>query len=103
GTAVHYHLRLATGERVIAYRQNDAAPAVALATGSDVVVSWEPGTARLLPEESGERDAPRVVLAGRPRDALFRVDIRHATILSAAQLGRVTPAQRHGMLLSPGG
>src|SRR5262249_13249998 len=34
---------------------------------------------------------------------LFRVDIRHAPILLSAQLGRVTPAQRHGMLLSPGG
>ncbi len=50
GTAVHYHLRTATGERLIAYRQNDAAPPPGLAPGADVAVSWEAGAARILPE-----------------------------------------------------
>jgi len=53
GTAVHYHLRAATGERLIAYRQNDAAAPVALAPGAEVVVSWPATAARLLPDVSG--------------------------------------------------
>ncbi|PYN95959.1 MAG: polyamine ABC transporter ATP-binding protein [Candidatus Rokuibacteriota bacterium] len=52
GTAVHYHLRAATGERLIAYRQNNAAAPVTFGPGAEVVVSWDPGAARLLPEES---------------------------------------------------
>ena len=51
GTAVHVHLRVATGERLIAYRQNDSAAPVALASGAEVVVSWPPEAARLLPDE----------------------------------------------------
>ena len=52
GTAVHVHLRASTGERLIAYRQNDSAAPVALAPGAEVVVSWSPEAARLLPEGS---------------------------------------------------
>ena len=52
GTAVHYHLRLATGERLIAYRQNDAATTTDLTPGAAVLVSWDPATTRLLPEEA---------------------------------------------------
>ena len=46
------HLRAATGERLIAYRQNNAAAPVTFGPGAEVVVSWDPGAARLLPEES---------------------------------------------------
>jgi len=52
GTAVHVHLRASTGERLIAYRQNDSAAPAALAPGAEVVVSWSPEAARLLPEGS---------------------------------------------------
>jgi len=52
GTAVHYHLRIATGEQLIAYRQNDAATTTDLAPGAEVLVSWDPATARLLPDEA---------------------------------------------------
>ena len=45
-------LRAATGERLIAYRQNNAAAPVTFGPGAEVVVSWDPGAARLLPEES---------------------------------------------------
>ncbi len=50
GTAVHYHLRAATGERLIAYRQNDAAAPPGPAPGAEVTVSWEAEAARILPE-----------------------------------------------------
>jgi spermidine/putrescine ABC transporter ATP-binding subunit len=53
GTAVHYHLRTVTGERLVVYRQNDVAAPLGLAPGAEVVVSWEAEAARLLPEESG--------------------------------------------------
>ena len=49
GTAVHYHLRLPTGERLVAYRQNDATTPTDLGPGTAVLVSWEPAAARLLP------------------------------------------------------
>jgi spermidine/putrescine ABC transporter ATP-binding subunit len=50
GTAVHYHLRTAAGEPLVAYRQNDSAPPPGLAPGVEVFVAWDPGAARLLPE-----------------------------------------------------
>jgi spermidine/putrescine ABC transporter ATP-binding subunit len=50
GTAVHFHLRTATGGRLIAYRQNDSAPPPGLHPGAAIQVSWEPSAARLLPE-----------------------------------------------------
>jgi ABC-type Fe3+/spermidine/putrescine transport system ATPase subunit len=50
GTAVHFHLRTASGDRLIAYRQNDAPPPPGLAPGADVQVTWDPSAARLLPE-----------------------------------------------------
>ena len=50
GTAVHFHLRTASDERLIAYRQNDSAPPPGLTPGAEVQVSWEPNAARLLPE-----------------------------------------------------
>jgi spermidine/putrescine ABC transporter ATP-binding subunit len=50
GTAVHFHLRTPSGERLIAYRQNDSAPPPELTPGAEVQVTWEPNAARLLPE-----------------------------------------------------
>ena len=50
GTAVHFHLRTASGQRLIAYRQNDSAPPPGLAPGAEVQVTWEASAARLLPE-----------------------------------------------------
>jgi putative spermidine/putrescine transport system ATP-binding protein len=48
GTAVHIHLRTATGARLIAYRQNTTALPPHLHAGARVQVSWEPGVARVL-------------------------------------------------------
>ena len=48
GTAVHFHLRTASGGRLIAYRQNDSAPQLALAPGTPIHVTWEASAARLL-------------------------------------------------------
>jgi len=50
GTAVHFHLRTASGERLIVYRQNDSAPPPGLAPGAEVQITWEASAARLLPE-----------------------------------------------------
>ena len=50
GTAIHFHLRTLSGERLIAYRQNDSAPSLELTPGAEVRVTWEPNAARLLPE-----------------------------------------------------
>jgi spermidine/putrescine ABC transporter ATP-binding subunit len=52
GTAVHFHLRTAAGARLVAYRQNDSAPPSGLQPGVEVQVTWDPGAARLLPEEA---------------------------------------------------
>jgi spermidine/putrescine ABC transporter ATP-binding subunit len=50
GTAIHFHLRAATGVRLVAYRQNNTAPPPGLNPGADVQLSWDPASARLLLE-----------------------------------------------------
>jgi hypothetical protein len=48
GTAIHYYLRTPGGERLIAYRQNDAAALQGLTPGAEVTVSWEPDAVRVV-------------------------------------------------------
>jgi putative spermidine/putrescine transport system ATP-binding protein len=48
GTAVHFHLRAATGTRLVAYRQNTSALPPDLHPGADVELSWDSDAAHLL-------------------------------------------------------
>jgi spermidine/putrescine transport system ATP-binding protein len=48
GTAIHFHLRTATGTRVVAYRQNNAALPGGMHPGAEFELAWDPGSARLL-------------------------------------------------------
>jgi spermidine/putrescine ABC transporter ATP-binding subunit len=50
GTAIHFHLRAATGVQLVAYRQNNTALPPGLNPGADVQLSWDPASARLLLE-----------------------------------------------------
>ncbi|HEY0568446.1 MAG TPA: ABC transporter ATP-binding protein, partial [Xanthobacteraceae bacterium] len=50
GTAIHLHMRTASGTTLIGYRQNNAALPPGLAPGANVAVSWEPAAASLLVE-----------------------------------------------------